>query len=246
MPYARWIISASSLTACLVLAGCARGPAQSAADLEKELPVQAQAPQGGEAAADAVAAQLDRIAEQWVSRPDAPAASTEPVPPASQGPELAPDDWHARALRLIDSLNTPLDTRPGRVSEVLGLTLTERVGSHETSGELSGGGTYKIWVDALYRETPDKWTVGLSQQPAEGGVLCHFPLNTLRQHLAARGYRANEGVRRRDGGESALYRSTPTPEGVVFVVSADFVGSAGDEQCIRELRINANAPGDEP
>lgn len=247
MPDARWAVFPMNLIMCLGLAACIRGPAQPADDLEKDAPMtHVHVPQGGEADADAVAARLDGIAVQSPMRADVPAASMQPLPPAPQGPVLTPAEWRMRALQFIDRLAVPSDTRPARVSEVLGMTLADRHGSYEARGELSGGGTYEVWVNALYRERPDKWTVGLSQLPAEAAPSCHFPLSMLRQHLAARGYSATEGVRRRDGGERALYRSTPTPERVAFVVSADVVGSVGGEQCIRELRVNANVPGDDP
>jgi hypothetical protein len=224
-----------------MLASCVQPSAQASADQEKEsqMAPQTQAPQGGEAAADAVAAQLDRIAEQSMSHggQQAPTAESPPAPP---GPQLTIEDWRSRVFHLIDGLQTPHDTQPAQVAETLNLTLTDRAGNFEANGSLTTGGTYQVWVNALYRETPDKWTAGLSQEaPTED---CLFPLSALREHLTDKGYNANEGVIRRDGSESALYRSRPTSDGIVFVVSAELVNPMGSEKCIRELRINANTP----
>lgn len=202
---------------------------------------QAQAPQGGEAAADAVAAELDRIAEQSASHSGKPAPTVEP-PPAPPGPQLSIDDWRARIFRLIDGLQTPQDTQPAHVAKALDLALTDREESYEANGGFTSGGTYQVWVSALYRETPDKWTVGLSQEaPTEA---CLFPLSALKKHLTAHSYSANEGVRRRDGSESALYRSARTPGGIVFVVEA-MVERAGENVCVYRVEIDANTPEDE-
>ncbi|ALN57206.1 hypothetical protein GLE_1854 [Lysobacter enzymogenes] len=65
----------------------------------------------------------------------------------------------------------------------------------------------------------------------------------MRNHLSDHGYSANEGVRQRDGGERTLYRSAPTADGIVFVVSAQLAPAGGE--CIQEIRINANTPEDE-
>ncbi|ALN84417.1 hypothetical protein LC55x_1126 [Lysobacter capsici] len=114
---------------------------------------------------------------------------------------------------------------------------------HVVRGSLGEHGSYAVWVNSLYRERPDKWTVGLSQENRPGQAGCLFPIDTLRQRLKARGYSANEGVRQRDGGERALYRSAPTSDGIVFVVSAQL--GPGGTGCIEEVRINANTLEDE-
>ncbi len=243
MTTTRWTRNGYGLLACLVLASCAQPAAQATADQEKDPPMnQDQAPQGGEAAADAVAAELDRIAERSVSHRGNVTPIAEP-PPAPPGPQLSIDDWRARILRVIDGLQTPQDTQPAQIAKALDLTLTDRAESYEAKGSLASGGTYEAWVNALYRETPDKWTVGLSHDAPTGA--CVFPLSTLRKHLIAHGYNANEGVIRRDGSESALYRSRPGSDGIVFVVSAELVKPVSNEQCIRALRINANTPEEE-
>ena len=237
MPHVRWLHSAAALIASLILLGCARQPAQAAADTEKDAAMtQAQAPQGGEPAADAVAAQLDRIAEQSVS-PSGPTTAPVPPPPAAPGPELTAEAWRARILRLIDGLKTPLDTRPARVADALGLTLVDRNGSHEAIGALPGGGTYKVWVDALYRESPDKWTVGLSQAVHEGPNVCLFELDSLRRHVQSLGYTGKEGWRDRSGDEHASY-SRQAGDGTVIALLADVISISG-KSCVRSLRIDA-------
>lgn len=237
MPPARWLHPTAALIAGLALLGCARQPAQAAADTEKDSAVtQTQAPQGGEASADAVAAQLDHIAEQSVS-PSTPSIAPVPLPPVPPGPELTAEAWRTRILRLIDGLKTPLDTRPERVAEWLGLTLVDRNGSHEATGLLPGGATYKVWVDALYRESPDKWTVGLSQTVYEGPVACLFELDSLRRHVQPLGYAGKEGWRDRAGDEHASY-SKRTAEGTVIALLADVITVSG-QSCVRSLRIDA-------
>ncbi|MBX9400370.1 hypothetical protein K4L06_03540 [Lysobacter sp. BMK333-48F3] len=198
---------------------------------------QAQAPQGGEAAADAVAAQLDRIAEQSVSRSRPSTAAVPPPPPAPPGPDLTGEAWRERILRLIDGLKTPMDTRPARVAEALGLTLVDRNGSHEANGALPGGAIYKVWVDALYRESPDKWTVGLSQVVYEGPRACLFELDSLRRHVQPLGYTGKEGWRDRAGDEHASY-SRQTADGTVIALLADVITVSG-QSCVRSLRIDA-------
>ncbi|QWF18140.1 hypothetical protein [Lysobacter capsici] len=201
------------------------------------------APVGGDAAAAAVAAKLDRIAEQS-SRAPASGPAAQPSPAAvPAGPSLEPGDWVARVLRLIDGLRSPSDTQPAQVAQALGLALAQEGSEHVARGALAPHGGYTVWVNVLYREHPDKWTVGLAQDARPGQTGCLFPLATLRQHLSARGYSANEGVRQRDGGERALYRSAPTPEGIVFVVSAQL--APGGTGCIEEVRVNANTREDE-
>lgn len=239
----RW--TGYSLLACLALAGCApTSPAS--AEQEKDVPVNSQAPrpEGGEAAAEEVAASLDRIAEQstGVGRTTTPAP--QPLPAPAAGPPLSHAEWVSRVLRLIDTLKSPLDTQPAQVSRALGLPLGEEDGAHVVRGPLIDAGTYKVWSNALYRELPNEWTVGLSQEPSEGQAACLFPLDTLRRHLTAHGYSANEDVRQRDGGERALYRSAPTPAGVVFVVSAQISRPHGVAPCIEEVRVDANPAGD--
>ncbi|MGO4779862.1 hypothetical protein AB4084_30745, partial [Lysobacter sp. 2RAB21] len=71
---------------------------------------------GGEAAADAVAAQLDRIAaESTTSNGAASETSRTQQPAPLAGPTLAVSDWIARTLQLIDNLKTPEDTKPAHV-----------------------------------------------------------------------------------------------------------------------------------
>lgn len=237
----RW--TAYSLLACLALAGCAR-PNPASADQEKDVPVNTQAPkpEGGEASAEGVAALLDRIAEQSThAGKTTPAPSSLPAP--SAGPPLSHAEWVSRVLRLIDTLNSAQDTQPAQVSRVLGLPLSEEDGAHVVRGALTDGGAYKVWSNALYRELPNEWTVSLSHEPREGQETCLFPLHTLRRHLTARGYSAKEGVRQRDGGERALYRSPPTPSGVVFVVSAQINRPDGAAPCIEEVQVDANTAG---
>lgn len=235
-----------SLIACLALAGCAP-PQPASAEQEKDVPVNTQAPkpEGGEAAAEEVAALLDRIAEQstHAGKTRTPASPSLPAPPA--GPPLSHAEWVSRVLRLIDTLKSPQDTQPAQVSQALGLPLGEEDGAHVVRGPLTDGGAYKAWSNALYRDRPNEWTVGLSQEPREGQTTCLFPLDTLRRHLTARGYNANEGVRQRDGGERALYRSPPMPAGVVFVVSAQIHRAEGAAPCIDEVQVDANPAGDE-
>lgn len=223
----RWTCHASIGLVWLALAGCAQPPAEAASDLRKEAPMTAttQVPTGGDAAAESAAAHLDR--------PAAP-------PP---GPSLQPDEWVARTFQLIDSLKSPSDLEPAHVAKTIGLSL-HPVGSEQAArGDLGAQGAYALWVNTLYRERPGKWTAGLSQEPRAGQTGCLFPLDRLRRHLSGRGYSANEGVRQRDGGERALYRSAPTADGIVFVVSAQL--AAGGASCVQEIRINANTLEDE-
>lgn len=235
-----------SLLACLALAGCAP-PKPASAEQEKDVPVNTQAPkpEGGEAAAEEVAALLDRIAEQstQAGKIATPAPPTLPAAPA--GPPLSHAEWVSRVLRLIDTLKSPQDTQPAQVSRVLGLPLSEEDGVHVVRGPLTDAGAYKVWSNALYRERPNEWTVGLSQEPRERQTMCLFPLDRLRKHLTARGYSANEGVRQRDGGERSLYRSPPMPAGVVFVVSAQISRPEGAAPCIEEVQVDANPAEDE-
>lgn len=198
-----------------------------------------QAPIGGDAAAESVAAHLDRIAEES-SVKGSPAAPPVAPPP---GPSLQPDEWVARIFRLIDSLKSPSDLQPPHVAKTIGLSL-HSVGSEQAArGDLGAQGAYTLWVNTLYRERPGKWTAGLSQEPHAGQTGCLLPLDRLRRHLSGRGYSAHEGVRQRDGGERALYRSAPTADGIVFVVSAQL--AAGGAGCVQEIRINVNTPEDE-
>lgn len=244
MTFKHWARHASVSLACLALAGCAQPPAQASSDQNKDAPVASStsAPVGGDAAAAAVAAKLDRIAQQ--SSTAASGLTPQPSPAAvPAGPTLEPGDWVARVLRLIDGLRSPSDTQPAQVAQALGLALGQEGSEHVARGALGPHGGYTVWVNVLYREHPDKWTVGLAQDARPGQTGCLFPLTTLRQHLSARGYSANEGVRQRDGGERALYRSAPTPEGIVFVVSAQLAPDGTG--CIEEVRVNANTREDE-
>lgn len=196
---------------------------------------------GGDAAADAVAAELDRIAELSTDAESVRPANAKPVfaaPPA--GPALEVSDWLARTLRLIDSLKKPDDTKPEQVARTLGIPLFEHDTAHRAMGELVAGGTYSVWSDALYREYPDKWTVGLSQQPNGGKVDCLFPLEALRTHVLQRGYKPTEGVFRRDGSEHALFRSPASNDGVTFVVEVKIQRIPGKQACIQEIEIDAN------
>lgn len=249
MTFKHWARHASVLLACLALTGCGQPPAQVSADQNKDAPITSttRASTGG-GAAEAVAAQFDRIAEKSSransSRANSSGQADDPSPTAaSQGPSLEAGDWVARVLRLIDGLRSPSDTQPTQVAQALGLALGQEGSERVVRGPLGAHGSYSVWVNVLYRERPDKWTVGLSQEARPGQNGCLFPLATLRRHLGARGYSANEGVRQRDGGERALYRSAPTSEGIVFVVSAQLTpGGAG---CIEEVRVNANTREDE-
>ncbi|UZW59031.1 hypothetical protein [Lysobacter enzymogenes] len=200
-----------------------------------------QAPTGGDAEAEKAAAQFDRIAAQ--SSTSGASAPAQPAAAQPEGPSLQLNEWAARIFQLIDSLKSPSDLEPAYVAKTMGLSL-HPVGSEQTArGSLGEQGTYALWVNTLYRERPGKWTVGLSLEARDDQTDCLFPLSRLRQHLSGRGYSANEGVRQRDGGERALYRSAPTAAGIVFVVSAQL--TAGRAGCIQEIRINANTPEDE-
>lgn len=243
MTYSRWTRYAGIGGAWLALAGCAQPPAQASSDQPKDAPMTTttQVPAGGEAAAEHVAAQFDRIAAQSSAQgkptPEQPPAAPPP------GPSLQPEEWIARIFRLIDSLSSPSDLEPARVANTIGLSLHPAGTEQVARGDLGSQGDYALWVNTLYRERPGKWTAGLSQEPRSGQKGCLFPLSRLRQHLSGRGYSANEGVRQRDGGERALYRSAATADGIVFVVSAQLApGGAG---CVQEIRINANTPEDE-
>ncbi|UOF16477.1 hypothetical protein IEQ11_07455 [Lysobacter capsici] len=198
-------------------------------------------PAGGDAAADAVAAELDRIAELSTNAEGVSPANAKPAsaaPPA--GPSLEVNDWLARTLRLIDSLKKPDDTKPEQVARTLGIPLFEQDSAHRTTGQLVAAGTYSVWSDALYREHPNKWTVGLSQQSTGGKIDCLFPLETLRTHVLQLGYKATEGVIRRDGSEHALFRSPASNDGVIFVVEVKIQRTAGEQACIQEIEIDAN------
>lgn len=200
-----------------------------------------QAPTGGVAAVEKAAAQFDRIAAQ--SSTSGVSAPAQPAAAQPEGPSLQPNEWAARIFQLIDGLKSPSDLEPAHVAKTMGLSL-HPAGSEQTArGSLGEQGTYALWINTLYRERPSKWTVGLSLEARDEQTGCLFPLSRLRQHLSGRGYSANEGVRQRDGGERAMYRSASTADGIVFVVSAQLApGGAG---CIQELRINANTPEDE-
>jgi len=199
------------------------------------------APTDGGAAAERAAAQFDQIAERSSAQNAAAPAQSPDAPPG--GPSLKPEEWIGRIFQVIDGLRSPNDLEPFHVAETLGLNLHPAGSEHAARGDLGEHGSYSLWVNTLYRERPGKWTVGLSQEPRSGQQGCLFALDKLRQHLSVRGYSATEGVRQRDGGERALYRSAPTPDGIVFVVSAQLTpGAAG---CIQEVRINANTPEDE-
>ena len=199
------------------------------------------APSDGEAAAEHAAAQFDQIAERSTAQNAAAPAQSPAAPPA--GPLLRPEEWIGRIFQLIDGLRSPSDLEPPQVAKTLDLSLHLAGSEHAARGDLGEHGSYVLWVNTLYRERPGKWTVGLSQEPRSGQQGCLFALDKLRQHLSTRGYSATEGVRQRDGGERALYRSAPTPDGIVFVVSAQL--APGGTGCIQEVRINANTPEDE-
>lgn len=129
------------------------------------------------------------------------------------------------------------------MAQTIGLSLHPVSSEQAARGDLGAQGTYALWVNTLYRERPGKWTAGLSQELRSGQEGCLFPLDELRDHLNGRGYSAKEGVRQRDGGERAVYRSAPTADGIVVVVSAQLaLGGAG---CVQEIRINANTLEDE-
>lgn len=239
------ITRAGGLVVCLALIGCAQKPAQ-VAPADKDAQMSQTNQSGGEAAADAVAAQLDRIAaESTTSNGAASETSRTQQPAPLAGPTLAVSDWIARTLQLIDNLKTPEDTKPAHVARMLGLQLTEQNTSHRATGSLAGGGSYSVWSNALYREYPDKWTLSLSQRAAEGATVCLFPLDTLRAHVLQRGFKATEGVVRRDGSEHALFRSPISPEGVTFVVETVIQRTADEAACIREMEINANTRDEE-
>lgn len=240
MPLPTSITHVGGLVACLAIAGCAQKPAQ-AARPDKDTAMSQTSSAGGDAAADAVAAELDRIAELSTNADGIRPASSQTAsaaPPA--GPALQVSDWLARTLRLIDSLKKPDDTKPEQVARALGIALFEQDTAHRAMGTLGAGGTYSVWSDALYREYPNKWTVGLSQQPTAGKTDCLFPLETLRTHVLQLGYKATEGVFRRDGSEHALFRSPASNDGVMFVVEVKIQRTAGDQACIQEIEIDAN------
>lgn len=230
-----------------VLVGCTQPATAVLAGEEKEPPPTSEEmpPQGGEAAAQEAVELVDRIAESLATPGAAAPPPPAPEAPLPPGPAMASSEWIARVLRMIDGLKTPRDTQPAQVSRALNLPLARKGGEWVVDGPLTNGGTYFVWVNDLYGERPDKWTAGLSQWLPEGRSECLFPLDVLRRHVAAQGYRATEGVRRRDGEERALYRSVPTADGIVFVVSAHVIYPQGSEQCIRAIRVNANTPEDE-
>lgn len=243
MTLQRWIRHASIGLAWLVLAGCSQSPAQASSDQDKDAPMTStsRAPIDGEPAAERAAARFDQIAEQ--SGAQSAAAPARPTAPLPLGPSLKPEEWIGRIFQLIDGLRSPGDLEPPQVAKTLGLDLHPAGSEQAARGDLGEHGSYALWVNTLYRERPGKWTVGLSQEPRSGQEGCLFALDKLRQRLSARGYSATEGVRQRDGSERALYRSAPTPGGIVFVVSAQL--AAGGTGCIQEVRINANTPEDE-
>lgn len=245
MPLPPSIKHVCGLVACLVIVSCAQMPAH-AAYPDKDAAMNQTTPSDGEASANAVAAQLNRIAAESVADDD----SSSDASPARQaslptGPTLATRDWIARALQLIDNLKTQRDTQPSQVAQVLGLPSIEHDSAHAATGPLTDGGTYSVWSNALYRQSPDKWTVSLSQGSPETAASCIFPLETLREHMRQRGYKATEGVRRRDGSERVLFRSPASREGLVFVVEAKIQGTPGGTVCIQEIRIDANTAEDE-
>lgn len=245
MPIPRSITHLGGLVACLAVVGCAQKPAH-AAPADKDAQMSQTTQSGGKTAADAVAAQLDRIAAESTASSGAASETSHTQKPAPlAGPTLAVSDWIARTLQLIDSLKKPEDTKPAHLARILGLQLTEQDTSYRATGSLAGGGRYSVWSNALYREYPDKWTLGLSQQAAEGATVCLFPLDTLRAHVLQRGFKATEGVVRRDGSEHALFRSPASPEGVTFVVEAVIQRTAGEASCIREMQIDASTRDEE-
>lgn len=243
MTLQRWTRHASIGLTWLVLAGCSQPPAQASSDQDKDAPMTSatHAPVDGEAAAERAAARFDQMAEQ--SAAQSAAAPAQPTATVPLGPPLKPEEWGGLIFQFIDGLRSPGDLEPSQIAKTFGLHLHSAGSEQAARGDLGEHGSYALWVNTLYRERPGKWTVGLSQEPRSDQVGCLFALDKLRQHLSARGYNATEGVRQRDGSERALYRSAPTPGGVVFVVSAQL--APGGSGCIQEVRINANTPEDE-
>lgn len=183
----RWTSHAGLGLAWLALAGCAQPPAQASSDQPKDAPMTTttQAPVGGEAAAEHVAAEFDRIAAQSSAEGE-PAFKQAPAAPPP-GPSLQPKEWIARTFRLIDSLSSPSDLEPARVANTIGLSLHPAGSEQAARGDLGAQGAYALWVNTLYRERPGKWTAGLSQELRYSQEGCLFPLDRLRQHLTARG-----------------------------------------------------------
>lgn len=256
MTLQRWPLI--GLFACLALAGCAR-PDQASAEQEKEVPVADAQPSSGEIAARQVAEQLDRIADE-APHPSRTVPVDAPVLPPSPGPLLASSDLIDRATRLIASLKSSQDLAPERVAAVTGLALGKSAEHPDgrgwaVRGRLSDGGEYSLDVDALYRNTPNDWTVSItgfgeagsgSHTSAASPSQCSFSQETLRRHVTALGYSANEGWSDRAGRERSTYvKRIP---GLSFSVTAlvHRVGASDNdpgEACVGNLRIEADAKG---
>lgn len=246
------------LLACLALAGCTR-PDDASAVQEKEVPVAEAQPSSGEIAARHVAEQLDRIADE-AKAPSRTVPVAAPVTPPPPGPLLASSDLIDRTTRLIASLKSSQDLAPERVAAVtdlpLGKSAEHPVGRGWTvRGRLSDGGEYSLDVDALYRDTPNDWTVSItgfreagsgSLTAAESPSKCSLSQATLKRHVTALGYSANEGWLDRAGRERSTYvKRIP---GVSFSVTALVyrVGASDrhpGEACVGNLRIEADAKG---
>ncbi|MBN7137100.1 hypothetical protein A7A76_20400 [Lysobacter enzymogenes] len=211
----------------------------------------------GEIAARHVAEQLDRIAD-GAKNPSHAAPVDAPVAPPSPGPLLASSDLIERTTRLIASLKSSHDLTPERVAAVTGLPLGKSAEHPDgrgwaVRGRLSDGGEYTVAVDALYRDNRNDWTISItgfkeagggSQTSVESPPRCSFLQETLKRHLTALGYSANEGWLDRAGRERSTYiKRTP---GLSFSVTALVYRVGASEQdpghaCVGNLRIEADA-----
>ncbi|SDX24755.1 hypothetical protein SAMN05421681_104356 [Lysobacter enzymogenes] len=245
------------LFACLALAGCAR-PDQASAEQEKEVPVAEAQPSSGEIAAREVAEQLDRIADEAPHPSSHTVPVDAPVTPPPPGPLLASSDLIDRTTRLIASLKSSQDLAPERVAAVTGLALGKSAEHPDgrgwtVRGRLSDGGEYSLDVDALYLDTPNDWTVSITGFGEAGSgshtsakSQCSFSQETLKRHVTALGYSANEGWSDRAGRERSTYvKRIP---GLSFSVTAlvHRVGASDNnpgEACVGNLRIEADTKG---
>ena len=255
MPFPSRRISSATLglAACLALAGCAQKPVHAAAHENGAEPTKP-IPEGGERAADEVAATLDRIAEQTSSKTSpTERQESKPLPPS---PSVAADRLINRTLSFISTLDEPSDISPDRVGETLGIRLSPDPDwplgrAWAAHGPMPGGSTYRISATITDINQPDRFEIAVSFSPeGERGdprrpqfsvLNCPFPIEKLIDRARAAGFSAPRWTIDRSGNRHTLHRKAARTGQDELVIESDlYHAESSTQDCVLRVTVLAN------